>query len=498
MGVPASSCGARALRTLRRYSRGGVEEAEVVEGAAAAEVMLREGDAEAGVGEDLVGGSHGGGVEVVVEGVGPEEDVGGGGGLGGAGFAGEGFAEAGEGSVGVDVEEGFDDFADAGGVVDGVDEARREGGEVGPEVDASEGVVGERAVGAFVVVGEELGLVGGHVDGDGALGLAGFAGEAEVEGFADLLVLPLLGEDFALHELPEEMGAAAGGVELFAGGHEAGAHGSGVGFAAGSDAYAAEGGGGEGAVVFGEGEVSFGLPGVVVGAEAEVFVDLVAVDHFVGVEAVVRVPEALEGAEGVHEFGAEHLGEECAAGLAVAVFAGEGAAVGEGDVGGAVHELAEVEDALFGFEVEGDAHVDAALAEVSVHGAVVAVLLHEGDDVAEVGAELRGVDGGVFPALPAGADAGDEGGGSEAGFADGPDAGGFGLGVDAGVGDGLAGIARGRRLVRRLRPEWRRRIRRGGSRGLRGGVGDRRELFVCGGGRRGGGRPCLRGRWACG
>ena len=233
------------------------------------------------------------------------------------------------------------------------------------------------------------------------------------------------------------MGAAAGGVELFAGGHEAGAHGSGVGFAAGSYAYAAEGGGGEGAAVFGEGEVGFGLPGGVVVAEAEIFVDLVAVDHLVGVEFVLRIPDALEGAEGLHEFGAEHLWEERSTGLAVAVFAGDGAAVGEGDVGGAVHELAEVEDAGAGFEVEADAHVDAALAEVSVHGAVVAVLVHEGDDLAEVGAELSGLDGGVFPALPAGADAGDEGGGSEAGFADGPDAGGFGFGVDAGVGEAL-------------------------------------------------------------
>jgi len=52
------------------------------------------------------------------------------------------------------------------------------------------------------VVGEKLGFVGGHVDGDGTLGLAGFAGEAEVEGLFDLLVLPLVGEDLALHELP--------------------------------------------------------------------------------------------------------------------------------------------------------------------------------------------------------------------------------------------------------------------------------------------------------
>ena len=73
---------------------------------------------------------------------------------------------------------------------------------MGEAVDAGEGVVGEGAGLAFVVVGEELGLVGGHVDGDGALGFAGFAGEAEVEGLFDLLVLPLVGKDLVLHELP--------------------------------------------------------------------------------------------------------------------------------------------------------------------------------------------------------------------------------------------------------------------------------------------------------
>ncbi len=229
-------------------------------------------------------------------------------------------------------------------------------------------------------------------------------------------------------------------MELFAGGHEAGAHGAGVGLAAGSDADAAEVGGGEAAVVFGEGEVGFGLPGVVVGAEAEVFVGLVGVNELVGVHAVGGVEETFEGAEGVHEFGAEHLGEERAAGLAVAVFAGEGAAVGEGDVGGAVHELAELDDAGWGFEVEVVAHVDAALAEVAVHGAAVVELLHERGDLAEVAAELGGVDGCVFPALPTGADAGYEGGGSEAGLANVPDAFCLGRGVDAGIRLGAEGF----------------------------------------------------------
>jgi hypothetical protein len=55
---------------------GGVEHAEIVEGAAAAEMLCGDGDAEAGGGEDLMGGSQGRGMEVVVEGVGPEEDRG--------------------------------------------------------------------------------------------------------------------------------------------------------------------------------------------------------------------------------------------------------------------------------------------------------------------------------------------------------------------------------------------------------------------------------------
>src|ERR1700730_7998042 len=135
------------------------------------------------------------------------------------------------------------------------------------------------------------------------------------------------------------MGAASGGGELFAGGHEAGAHGSGFGFAAGSDADTAEVGRGEAAVVFGVGEVGFGLPGFVVGAEAKVFVGLVGVDELAGVHAVGGVEDALEPAEGFHQVFAEHLREEGSAGPAVAVFSGERAAVGEGDFGGAVGEL---------------------------------------------------------------------------------------------------------------------------------------------------------------
>ena len=191
-----------------------VEHAEVVEGAAAAEMLRGEGDAEAGGSEDLVGSAHGGGVKVVVEGVGPEKYFGGGAGECGAAVAaaasiageaavrGEGFGEAREGSLWVDVEDFFDESAGDRSVVYGVDEVGREGCETSEDVDAAEGVVREWAGFAFEVVGKEFGFVGGHVDGDGALALAGFAGEAEIEGLFGLFVLPLVGENFALHEFP--------------------------------------------------------------------------------------------------------------------------------------------------------------------------------------------------------------------------------------------------------------------------------------------------------
>ena len=86
------------------------------------------------------------------------------------------------------------------------------------------------------------------------------------------------------------------------------------------------------------------------------------------------------------------------------------------------------------------AHVDATLSEVAVHGAAIAILVHEGKDGAEIAAELGGIDGCILPAFPAGAYTGDEGGGPEGGLADAPDIFRFCRGVDAAgrvLGDGL-------------------------------------------------------------
>src|SRR5579863_552800 len=80
------------------------------------------------------------------------------------------------------------------------------------------------------------------------------------------------------------------------------------------------------------------------GTEAQVLAGIVnadGVDELAGVHAVVGVPECFELAEGLHELGAEHLGEQRCAGLAVAVLAGERSAEAEDEIGGAVEELSK-------------------------------------------------------------------------------------------------------------------------------------------------------------
>ena len=58
------------------------------------------------------------------------------------------------------------------------------------------------------------------------------------------------------------------------------------------------------------------------------------VDDLAGVHLVVRVPDGLELAEGLHQLRPEHLGKQLGARLAVAVLAREGAAVANHQIGG--------------------------------------------------------------------------------------------------------------------------------------------------------------------
>ncbi len=144
-----------------------------------------------------------------------------------------------------------------------VGDGRRERAIAGESIGKSEDVVAQRVQAALVALRQELRLVGGHVHLDRTLGFAGFATEAEVQGLVDGVALETFVAEGSGEHLPKEMGAAAGGVLLLAGGAIAGAHDAALRVAAGAHADAALGGALEGAVVLRKNEMSFHLVGFV-------------------------------------------------------------------------------------------------------------------------------------------------------------------------------------------------------------------------------------------
>lgn len=182
---------------------------------------------------------------------------------------------------------------------------------MGPAVHESEGVVVKRMESAFVMVGEEFSLPCGHVDVDGALDLAGFAGEAQVQRLFHFGAVPAVLDDVALHHLPKKMSAAAGRVLLFASRHETWTHGVIVLLAACANTDAARRGVAKGAVIAGILEPCR-LPGGCISCpDPEIFCGVIngnRINQLARIHAIQRVPQCFECGKRLHEFRAKHLG----------------------------------------------------------------------------------------------------------------------------------------------------------------------------------------------
>src|SRR5437763_15838537 len=92
------------------------------------------------------------------------------------------------------------------------------------------------------------------------------------------------------------------------------------------------------------------------------------------------------------------------------------------EIGGLAEKAAPFRDTLFGAQAEIPAAMDAAIAEMAVERAVVAIALGERVKLAQIIAGAVGRHGGILPALPSIGMAGDEGRGAEPGLAHLPDA----------------------------------------------------------------------------
>src|SRR6185436_12631738 len=131
---------------------------------------------------------------------------------------------------------------------------------------------------------------------------------------------------------------------------------------------------------------------------AQVLIDAPRVDQLAGIHAPRRVPGRLEFAERLHQLRAEHHRQELRLRLAVAVLARERAAVLDHQRRRLAEEAAPVRDAGAALQVEVEASVHAAVAEVAVDRRAVAEPSDQRLELAQVVAHAQRVNRRVFPA----------------------------------------------------------------------------------------------------
>ena len=356
---------------------------------------------------DGVGGD--GGVEVVGEGVGPEQEA-------GAAVPGGHGARRATGRPGERAPGDRGDRALRGDPaqplrhrpqrapgrgVQRVHHPRREPAhQVQPAGQRTHRVVRHRAHPPAVALREELGLVGGHVDPDRAVALAPLARQAQVQRLGHLVGLPAVLDHLAVRHLEQQPGASPRGVHLLARGPEARAHHPAVRGDALAHAQAAAGGAGEAAAVVRERERGGVAQGGKPDEDPQVVVQPGRPHDAIRVEPAVGVPDPLELLEGPDDRWRIHAGEQFGPGRAVAVLAGQRPAVRDGEVGRVLQERSEVRDPGAGCEVEVDPDVQAAVAEVPVVDAAATVAGEHAVELAQVGAEPLRRHRGVLPARP--------------------------------------------------------------------------------------------------
>src|SRR6185437_1210870 len=175
-------------------------------------------------------------------------------------------------------------------------------------------------------MGEELGLVGGHVDIDRALLTAALAGQAQVERVAYLTGPPAVGDDLAAHHLHQHPGPAPGGMLLFPGRPVTRAHHAALVAPALANADAAGCGGRERAAVLRVAEERDRIAREPA-AQRQILIEPVGPHDLAWVHLVARIERGLELTERADQLSREHLRQQLAPGLTIAVLAGQRSAV---------------------------------------------------------------------------------------------------------------------------------------------------------------------------
>ena len=248
---------------------------------------------------------------------------------------------------------------------------------------------------ACPVVGQELALEPAHVDAHRTFGLAGPAFQAEVERLVDTVVAEPRFAELSGHGKPEDVCPPAGRVRFFLRGHVGRTHGAAGGLPADAQSAAHLDGAAHTTVV-GEVEARHRDLGLVPRAEPQAGRHRRRVDDLTGVEDAVRVERAFDGSERLVELRPEHFFHERAAHEAVAVLAGQRAAVLEHEVGDFAGNGLEGLHACLGLHVDDGPDVQAAHRRVGVDAGLDLVPPDDPEKPLDVVAQPVGRDRRIF------------------------------------------------------------------------------------------------------
>src|SRR6185312_2071418 len=121
---------------------------------------------------------------------------------------------------------------------------------------------------------------------------------------------------------------------------------------------------------------------------AQVLVRTVRIHDLAGVHLPVRIPDPLELPESFYELGPEHLPEQARTRLAITMFTRQRPAVRDHQVGRLLQELHEVKDVAASREIEIDAAVKTAIAELAIQRGIITKAAEQLAKLAQVRAHV--------------------------------------------------------------------------------------------------------------
>src|SRR5256885_14465157 len=101
------------------------------------------------------------------------------------------------------------------------------------------------------------------------------------------------------------------------------------------------------------------------------------------IQLVAGIPERLELAKGIHQLRSEHLRQQRTTRLAISMLNGERSAIAHDQIGRPIDESGVLSNSHLALQIETDLHVDTSVAEMTVVGRVVPVLVQQPPEISQ-------------------------------------------------------------------------------------------------------------------